>query len=50
MIKGFYKGLINEWVSQGNKAEKFQEKGQNIMIILDNAMPAFIKKKRFSKK
>ena len=37
VIKGFYKELINEWVSQGNKAEKFQEKGQKIVIILANA-------------
>ena len=37
VIKGFYKELVNEWVEKGNKAEDFKEKGQKIVIILDNA-------------
>ena len=36
-MKGFYKELVNEWVEKGNKAEDFTEKGQKIVIILDNA-------------
>ena len=37
VMKEFYKGLINEWVEEGNKAEEFEKKGPRIVIILDNA-------------
>ena len=37
VMKGFYKELVNEWVEKGNKAEDFKDKGQKIVIILDNA-------------
>ncbi len=37
VMKGFYTELVNEWVKKGNKAEQFQEEGQKIVRILDNA-------------
>lgn len=48
VIKGFYKELVNEWVEKGNKAEDFKDKGEKIVIILDNA--SFHKKEEILKK
>ena len=48
VMKEFYKGLINEWVEEGNKAEEFEKKGPRIVIILDNA--SFHKNQETNKK
>ncbi len=48
VMQGFYKELVNEWVEKGNKAEEFKEKGQKVVIILDNA--SFHKKEEILKK
>jgi transposase len=44
----FYEELINEWVSAGNQASEFAEKGAKIVIVLDNA--SFHKKEEYLKK
>ena len=48
VIKIFYEKLINEWVSAGNQASQFAEKGAKIVLILDNA--SFHKKEEYLKK
>ncbi|MEA5536933.1 IS630 family transposase, partial [Crocosphaera sp. XPORK-15E] len=48
VMKGFYKELVNEWVEKGNKAENFKDKGEKIVIILDNA--SFHKKEEILKR
>ena len=48
MLKLFYEELINEWISAGNQASKFADKGAKIVIILDNA--SFHKKEEYLKK
>jgi len=48
VIKFFYEKLINEWVSAGNQASQFAEKGAKIVLILDNA--SFHKKEEYLKK
>lgn len=48
VLKSFYEELIKEWVSAGNSAEYFTEKGAKIVIILDNA--SFHKKEEILKK
>jgi hypothetical protein len=47
VIKIFYEELINEWVSAGNQASQFAEKGAKIVLILDNA--SFHKKEETKK-
>jgi hypothetical protein len=37
VLKIFYKELVYEWVEAGNQAQDFEEKGAQIVIILDNA-------------
>ena len=48
VLKLFYKELINEWVSAGNQASEFAEKGAKVVLILDNAN--FHKKEHYIKK
>ena len=48
MLNLFYEELINEWVSAGNQASEFADKGAIIVIILDNA--SFHKKEEYLKK
>ena len=47
MLKLFYKELIYEWVSAGNQASEFAEKGAKIVMVLDNA--SFHKKQEYLK-
>ncbi|MEG4944988.1 hypothetical protein [Microcoleus sp. F4-D5] len=47
VLKLFYKELINKWVSAGDRASEFAEKGAKIVIILDNAF--FHKKEEYLK-
>ena len=47
MLKLFYKELINEWVSAGNQASEFAEKGAKIVMGLDRA--SFHKKEEYLK-
>ena len=42
-LKKLNESVKKEWISQGNKAENFEEEGPRILIILDNA--SFHKKK-----
>ena len=48
VMKGFYEELVNQWIEKGNKAEYFQEKGEKVVIIFDNA--SFHKKEDILKK
>ena len=36
-LKKFHEEIRQEWISRGNLAEDFREKGPKIIIILDNA-------------
>ena len=45
MLKQFHEELINEWVSAGNQASEFADRGAKIVIILDNA--SFHKKEEY---
>lgn len=47
VLKLFYEELINEWVSAGNLASEFADKGAKIVIILDNT--SFHKKEEYLK-
>lgn len=47
VLKLFDEELINEWVSAGNQASEFAEKGAKIVMILDNA--SFHKKEEYLK-
>jgi len=48
VLKIFYEQLINEWVSAGNQASEFAEKGAKIVLVLDHA--SFHKKEEYLKR
>jgi transposase len=48
VLKLFHEELLNEWVSAGNQASKFADKGAKIVIIRDNA--SFHKKEEYLKR